>query len=89
MIVDLENVFYKNFVNMKYIYIEEEVSCGMFVEGLVVLVRYFRDGFGFFDFFSFLDKWGTLGYIRSIWGNIGLFFYRFVNVLLVIKLFVL
>lgn len=69
MIADSENVLYNNPVNMKYTYTEEEVSCGMSVEGLVVLARHLRDGFGSFDSFKSLDKWGKLGNTRSTWGT--------------------
>lgn len=47
---------------LTYTYTEEEVSCGMSVEGLVVLARHLRDGFGSFDPFKSLDKWGMLGH---------------------------
>lgn len=60
MIADSENVLYNNPVN---IHIRRgEVSCGMSVEGLVVLARHLRDGFGSFDPFESLDKWGMLGH---------------------------
>lgn len=60
MIADSENVLYNNPVN---IHIHRgEVSCGMSVEGLVVLARHLRDGFGSFDPFESLDKWGMLGH---------------------------
>lgn len=89
MIADSENVLDSNPVNTKDTYTEEEVSCGMSVEGLVVLARHLRDGFGSFDPFSSLDKWGTLGHTRSTWGNTGLFPHRLVIVPLVTKLSVL
>lgn len=61
MIADSENVLDSNPVNTKDTYTEEEVSCGMSVEGLVVLARHLRDGFGSFDPFSSLDKQGAPG----------------------------
>lgn len=65
MIADSENVLYNNPVNIKYTYTEEEVSSGTSVEGLVVLARHLREGFGSFDPFKSLDKWGMLRNTRS------------------------
>lgn len=66
MIADSENVLYNNPVN---IHIHQgEVSCGMSVEGLVVLARHLRDGFGSFDPF---ESWinGECWDTRSTWGH--------------------
>lgn len=73
MIADSENVLYNNPVNMTDTYTEEEVSCGLSVEGLVVLASQGWFRFGSFDSFKSLDKWGMLGNTRSTWGDPGLF----------------
>lgn len=71
MIADSENVLYNNPVNIKCTYAEAEVSCGLSEEGLVVLARHLRGGFGAFDPFKSLDRWGMLGNTRSTGGGGG------------------
>lgn len=89
MIADSENVLYNNPVNIKYTYTEEEVSSGLSVDGLVVLARHLGEGFGSFDPFKSLDKWGMLRNTGSTWGNMSLFPHWLVKAPLLIKLSVL
>lgn len=66
---------------------EAAVSCGWSEEGLVVLARHLRDGFGSFDPFKSLDKWGNAGkHKEHVGGSMSLLPHLLVTVPLVTKL---